>query len=127
MFNEALVVVCEGEVLYEHAPGLSAASLPDDRILWDVIWRHREFELCVAHSHPGCGFPLPSRVDVDTFCAMEKALGRGLLWAITSETHWVCVRRSFENGAFEIIRNDPDDVPLWLVRLREISDYRTKG
>ena len=85
-----VLVDINGDPIHWHRPpGSSGASLPDSRDLWDVIWENRADVLGFAHSHPGGGEPGPSHTDITTFRAVEKALGRRLIWWITSSTHLV--------------------------------------
>ena len=74
--------------IFWHLPeGRTAGSIPDTRILWDVLWDNRETLGGFAHSHPGSGPPAPSQTDLGTFVAVEQALGRRLKWWITSSDH----------------------------------------
>lgn len=78
------------EPIYWHLPlDRSGGALPDSRPLWDVIWENRERLLGFAHSHPGSGIPGPSHEDVTTFAAVEAALGKRLVWWITSADSFV--------------------------------------
>lgn len=71
--------------IYWHLPdGRTAGSIPDTRVLWDVIWDNRDIIGGFAHSHPGSGPPAPSMTDLSTFAAVHQALGRPLKWWITS-------------------------------------------
>ena len=81
----------EGKPLYWHDPqGATCGSIPDSEPLWNFIWTHRDEVAGFAHTHPGGGVPNPSSTDLMTFSAMERALGKRLLWPIvTSEMHIV--------------------------------------
>ena len=92
---ESGVVVSGSDVLYWHTPEMcTSVSIPDSRELWDVLWEHRKSPaIGFAHTHPGDGIPCPSITDLTTFAAIERGLGRRLLWWIVSsdcivEIHW---------------------------------------
>ena len=56
------------------------------------MWEHRKILGGVAHVHPGYGEPTPSHEDVSTWAAVERGLGRRLLWPIITmdrELHYV--------------------------------------
>lgn len=96
MSVEAGVLVAkDGSPIFWHLPvDRSAGYLPDSQDLWEVIWANRDNVLGFAHSHPGSGLPGPSMEDLTTFAAVEAALGRRLIWWITSadqlvEIDWV--------------------------------------
>jgi hypothetical protein len=123
-----VVVDVNGHVIHWHTPpGRTAGSIPDTPDLWSVFWNHREELLGFAHSHPGAGFPGPSHTDVTTFRAVERALGRRLVWWITSENVLaVCqwTRRSRkEPGTWIPVPAADDDWQTrhWLKKLRRIS------
>lgn len=85
MMEVAVVINKQGEPLHWHLPpGRSAASIPDSRDLWDVLWENRNNLAGIAHSHPGGGLPGPSMTDLTTFDACERGLGVRLNWWITS-------------------------------------------
>ena len=126
MTIETGVVVGEGrEPLYWHLPeGRSSGSLPDSRELWDFLWEHRHEVRGFAHSHPGSGWPNPSDTDVTTFAAIEGALGRRLIWWITSADtlvayHWVGPGKHDYKGF--IIQDTAE--PVWVKELRKHSWY----
>jgi hypothetical protein len=111
------------EPLYWHLPqGRAAGSLPDSRELWEVIWGRREDVLGFAHSHPGYGEPSPSQEDLTTFAAIESALGKRLVWWVTSEdsfSEWCWTgpdRLDYRKGPamYE---------PPWIHELRQLSNY----
>lgn len=90
-FREAAVVLVNVNgaptPVYWHAPpGRTAVEIPDDVALWDVLWQNRARLVGVAHTHPGGGVPAPSGTDLATFAAVERALGRPLLWWIVNAT-----------------------------------------
>lgn len=86
MIEVAVVLDNDGQPVYWHEPpGRSSVAIPDSRDLWDAIWENRDNLMGVAHSHPGTGTPVPSQTDVTTFVAVEKALGRKLVWPIITQ------------------------------------------
>lgn len=91
MSIEAGVLVdLDGQPIYWHLPpDRSTVALPDSRELWDVIWENRERVLGFAHTHPGTGMPGPSWEDLTTFEAVERALGKRLVWWILSFDQFV--------------------------------------
>lgn len=75
------------ELFHWHLPaGRTGGSLPDSTNLWDMIWKWHKGGVLegFAHSHHGSGLPSPSWTDTTTFAAIEAALGRRLIWWITS-------------------------------------------
>jgi hypothetical protein len=87
MIEAGVVIGGNGDPIFWHLPeGRTVGSIPDTRVLWDVLWEHRETVMGFAHSHPGSGIPAPSMIDITTFVAIEAALGRRLFWWITSST-----------------------------------------
>lgn len=73
-------------ILWPHDPHRSAGYLPDNQTLWDFLWDNRERLGGVAHTHPWEGPVWASYTDVTTFSAIEKGLGRRLLWPIVTFT-----------------------------------------
>jgi len=97
MIETGVVITRTNEACYWHRPlGRSASYLPDSRTLWDVLWATYQADnlLGFAHSHPGTGAPAPSQEDLSTFGAIEAALGRPLLWWITSADRLIEIRKS---------------------------------
>lgn len=126
MSIEAGVLVdLDCEPIHWHLPaGRHGGALPDSRELWDIIWANRDRLLGFAHSHPGSGTPGPSHEDLTTFAAIEAALGKRLVWWITSqdtfvELCWVGPQRLAYG------RGPGLYTPMWMGRLREESEYRT--
>ncbi len=88
MIELAFVFGEAGNILHWHEPlGCTSGSIPDDRNLWDVLWSRRNVLGGVAHIHPGSGMPQPSHTDVTTFSAIERALGRHLMWPIATSNY----------------------------------------
>lgn len=120
----AVVINSEGQAIYWHEPKeRTSVSLPDSEKLWRVIWDNRQEISGIAHSHPGSGLPGPSEEDVTTFAGIEAALGRRLLWWITSSNRlvvcwWVGPHKySYQVDTVEHAQ------PNWLPKLRKISNY----
>lgn len=125
MSIEAGVLVnLDCEPIYWHLPeGRHVGALPDSRDLWLQIWNNRDQVLGFAHSHPGSGHPAPSYEDLTTFAAVESALGKRLVWWITSEdqfSEWCWIgpdKLDYRKGPaiYE---------PEWMAELRDHSKYR---
>jgi hypothetical protein len=111
------------EVLHWHLPNnRSGGTLPDSRDLWDVIWENRDRVMGFAHSHPGSGTPMPSYEDVTTFASVEAALGKRLVWWITSsdgfsEWCWVGPKK------LDYAQGPALYQPEWISELRHRSEY----
>jgi hypothetical protein len=101
MMETALVFDREGKTIYWHEPeGRSSGSLPDSEALWDFLWDNRDRLGGVAHTHPWSGAAGPSQTDVTTFAAIEKALGRQLLWPVVTFTEVANVVRNTVTGGW---------------------------
>lgn len=136
MIETAVVIGPEGP-LYWHVPaGRTAGSIPDSRELWDVLWEHRKYLIGVAHTHPGSGIPAPSWTDITTFVAIQKGLGRELVWWIASMNHFIeldgvalpndwnsepcnCIAACFPGRVDYRIRHPRE--PSWVEPLRKLS------
>lgn len=95
MIETALVFDKDGKTIHWHEPpGRNGGALPDSRDLWDVLWENRDRLGGVAHTHPWEGPTSPSQTDLTTFDAVERALGRQLLWPVVSFTHILYVVRN---------------------------------
>lgn len=101
-------------------PGRHVAALPDSRELWEVIWENRNQVLGFAHSHPGSGVPGPSWTDITTFVAVEKALGRQIVWWICSDTNIVACRQIGKNPNWVATEFNGENLS-WLPKLRALS------
>jgi hypothetical protein len=132
MMETGCVIGMHDEVLFWHEPnGRSAGSLPDDRKLWDVLWdaHQRGILAGFAHSHPGFGRPEPSFLDIETFVAIENALGRALAWWITSGDKLIRVFTTINNvrarGRYLSTVPLPEaGTTPWLSELRQRSNYK---
>lgn len=95
MMETALVFDLHGKTIHWHEPrGRSGGSLPDSRDLWDVLWENRDRLGGVAHTHPWDGPASPSGTDITTFDAVERALGKQLLWLVVTFTDVLGVVRN---------------------------------
>jgi len=122
MREAGVVIGGDGEPIFWHSPeNRSIVSLPDSRLLWDVLFENRECLSGFAHSHPGGGTPGPSYEDVTTFAAVEAGLGRRLLWYIASSDAvvvlwWVGPERlAYAKATLE-------EAPTWADELRRLSN-----
>lgn len=126
MREAGVVIGGDGEPIFWHSPAArSAVSLPDSRLLWDVLFENRERLSGFAHSHPGGGTPGPSYEDVTTFAAVEAGLGRRLLWWIASADEvvvlwWVGPER------LAYARATLEEAPTWVAELRRLSNNEEK-
>lgn len=83
----ALVFGHEGETLAWHEPnGRHSGGLPDSAALWRFIEANIPNIGGVAHTHPWIGPARPSFTDVTTFRAIERGIGRVLVWPIFTFT-----------------------------------------
>lgn len=101
MMETALVFDLNGKTIYWHEPaGRTSGSLPDSQDLWDVLWENRHRLGGVAHTHPWNGPAVPSTTDVTTFAAVEKGLGKHLLWPVVTFNDVLYVVRNplYEQG-----------------------------
>lgn len=92
MMETAVVFGRDCKPLYWHEPkGRTSGSLPDDRALWEILFKHREKGgtgklVGVAHTHPWEGPAWPSQTDLTTFRAVEQGLGQTLIWPVVTFT-----------------------------------------
>ena len=98
-----------GGVLWMDA-STSPSALPDSRLRWEAIWRHRDELDVIAHSHPA-GPPAFSGEDRSTMAAIDAALGRELTYAV------VTIDAIIYRGPGAVVDQDP----TWVVRLRSES------
>ena len=107
-------------IFWHLPPGRTAGSIPDTRVLWDVIWENREILKGIAHSHPGSGIPSPSHIDLTTFKAIEQALGRSLIWWITSADSMIVIA-SITPFDYRWVPVPKEEERPWAEDLRKIS------
>ena len=121
MIETGVVINVDGEAIYWHQPpGRTAVSIPDTRLLWDVLWEYRKTLWGFAHSHPGSGIPKPSLTDLSTFLAIEQALGRHLSWWITSTEKLISCTRQAESQSYRSVVISTE--PPWAGELRLRSE-----
>ena len=88
----ALVFDKEGKTIAFHEPaGRGPENIPDTRSHWEVLEENWDRLGGVAHVHPWSGNAIPSPTDVTTFRAIEKGLGKILLWVVVTfdqVTYW---------------------------------------
>lgn len=122
---EAGVVITSAGPVYWHLPqNRTGGSLPDSRVLWDVLWEHRKDpNLGFAHSHPGTGEPSPSWTDITTFVAVEKGLGRRISWWIASGTGFI--ELSWTGPEKQDYRQRVVEETSWVPALRAASEYES--
>lgn len=83
MIETAVVIDKTGKPIHwPEYQGATGGSIPDSRPLWEVLWESRHDLGGVAHTHPWSGVAAPSFEDVTTFNAVERGLGRRLIWPI---------------------------------------------
>jgi len=83
MIEVAMVFDKEGKALFWLGPrDHTSSSIPDSQVMWQRIWEYRDIIGGVAHTHPWDGHPWPSDTDVTTFSAVERGLGKRLIWPI---------------------------------------------
>ena len=134
MIEAAVVIGHNGHPMYWHCPNESSGYIQDSRKLWEYLWDKRKLIAGIAHTHPGSGLPGPSRTDLTTFSAIERALGRRLCWWILSQdrtvlaqhmvlftTEDLATRYGCEKEAAYRTIGIPE--PFWAAELRERSEY----
>ena len=93
MVLETIVVFdLDGRAIYWHEPDdRSGGYIPDSDDLWDFLWANKDRLGGYAHTHPWNGEACPSGTDLSTFAALEKGLGKHLLWPVVTFTEMVLV------------------------------------
>jgi len=95
MAHETIVVFdIHGKALYWHDKDATTGYVPDADDLWDVLWENKDHLGGFAHTHPWEGAAIPSHTDLTTFAAVEKGLGKSLLWPILTFHRMTCVVRN---------------------------------
>lgn len=141
MMEAGVVIDIHDQPIFWHVPtDRTGGSLPDSRQLWDVLWdAHQRGALKgFAHTHPGSGVPGPSSTDIETFRAIEQALGRPLEWWITSHDNFVKIWLVENVHTYWVEGHRPEYVSSigledsryiehlscpWLEELRRLSNY----
>jgi proteasome lid subunit RPN8/RPN11 len=135
MFEAGVVVGQNETVLAWHVPsGRSSGFLPDSADLWTTLWNDREHLVGFAHTHPGSGVPAPSSIDLTTFAAIEKGLGRRLEWWIASSDRLISVTMTgmmgssrAADGTYAFSVCEVLKEPSWLAELRQRSLIATNN
>jgi len=107
-------------------PNGSGVYIPDSRSLWDILWDNRERLGGVAHTHPFYGRPGPSETDVTTFSAVERGLGKRLLWPIVTFNGVATYQWDEEIAAYAGIIDNPLGVEH-IETLRRLSREVSNG
>lgn len=122
MIETAMVFDDQGGTILWHEPcGRTAGSIPDTRDLWEVIWENRGRLGGIAHTHPWDGEAWPSLTDVTTFDAIERALGKRLLWPIATFTEVRYFAKNVITGHYVEVGDPTFPNPLEIELLREKS------
>jgi hypothetical protein len=124
MHEVAMVFDKEGRAM--RWSGGESASLPDSSDLWNFLWENREQVMGVAHSHPWDGPTRPSGTDLTTYTAIERGLGRKLVWPIITMTHdqYFSICDSNEDVYFEVFA--PFHTEEWKNNIEELR-RRSRG
>ena len=127
MMEVALVFDRNGNTICFHDPkGSTGGSIPDSRDLWEVLWENRDRLGGVAHTHPWDGPAHPSLTDLTTFDAVERALGKQLLWPVVSFTEMTCVVRNPLYGNGDVTHRWTAAGPL-TITIEGIEELRDRG
>jgi hypothetical protein len=121
-----LVNVDTNEVIDWNLPGgRSSVCLPHSRSHWEAIWNNRHLHLGFAHTHPGSGVPAPSHEDITTFDAIERGIGKPLIWWILTQDSMiqVVVNRADLSYVSAKVKGDAE-LPDWVRQLRQVSYER---
>jgi len=125
MIETALVFDKQGKTIHWHEPpNRTSGSIPDAQDLWDVLWDNRHRLGGVAHTHPWSGMANPSQTDLTTFAAVEKGLGRLLLWPVVTFSDVAYIVRDRSTGLYTRID------PKWLrhqVSIEGIDELRRRS
>ena len=114
--REVCFLIGRGDaILYADASN-SPAALPDSRLRWEAIWRHRDELEVIVHSHPA-GPAAFSAEDRSTMEALDAALGKQLRYCV------VAPRVTITSPDEQIL--DPE--PWWAALLRLASGMRKRG
>ena len=125
MTREVIVVFDEnGKAIYWHDQDASSGYVPDADDLFYVLWEHKDHLGGFAHTHPWDGPAAPSGIDLTTYAALEKGLGKHLLWPVVTFTDLVCVVRNpiFNEGGAMWTLAGPLTIEFdWIDELRRRS------
>jgi len=115
-----------GKAFHWHDENAETGYVPDSDDLFDVIWDNRHRFAGFAHTHPWNGSAAPSGMDLTTFEAIEKSLGKRCLWPVVSFTEIMLVVRNPVTGDF--VPFDPNYLTVefdWIDELRRRSGSTT--
>lgn len=118
----AMVFNNKGETLYIHQPvGRTGISLPDSQDLWAILWENKDQLGGVAHTHPWYGDPWPSATDLTTWDALERGLGKLLLWPVVTLNTVAVFQRQSLDEQFNLISIKTVPYPIDVENLRKLS------
>jgi hypothetical protein len=126
MQEAGVLVDFRGNPIYWHLPAnRGTVVLPDSRDLWKAFEEKRDRIYGYAHSHPGSGMPAASAEDITSFSAIERGLGRRLVWWIATATD---IKHYLWRGPDEYLYRGYADTMVphgfaWLDELRNLSHY----
>jgi len=100
-------------------------AIPDSKNLWDLIWKHREQLGGIGHTHPFTGPSWPSQTDVTTFSAIERGLGKRLIWPIITLSEVICFQWQGPDKLYYVPICYPN--PSTIDTLRQLSTQGVKN
>jgi len=108
--------------------GSSEGAIADSNVLWHRIWTARDELGGIAHSHPWNGPANASHTDVTTFAAIERGLGKRLIWPIVTMTHvnffaW----DEKEKQYLDVMQVDFRDTEQWHNAVKTLRQLSTGG
>jgi proteasome lid subunit RPN8/RPN11 len=127
MIEVAMVFDKKGNALFWLGPKEHTSSyIPDSQVMWQRIWEHRDIIGGVVHTHPWNGAPFPSETDTTTWHAIERALGKKLIWPIVSMDDVTYFRRFQKDGVefYQAVNFKPKNTTHWMknvIELRRLS------
>jgi len=130
MIETAFVFDIEGKIIYWHEPhGRSGGSLPDSRSLWLVLWENKVRLGGVAHSHPWDGPADASHTDITTFSAVERGLGKNLIWPVVTMTEISYWLLNENVGEYQCLHPDwvNFDKESWMKNIKELRQKSQGG
>lgn len=127
MIEVALVFDQDGKAIFWPSVPGSAGSIPDNRNLWDRLWENRRILGGVAHTHPWIGEVWPSATDLTTFSAIERGLGRKLIWPILTLDQVKYYVRSDDEGTYSTTRPAIVESAAWNENMKELRRLSQNG
>lgn len=104
MLETSLVFDYEGKTIgWDEPEGRNSGWLPDSDHLWDdLLWPNRKGRLCGhAHTHSSDSILGFSSRDLRSFAAIEKGLGRRLVWVVVTPTQAIAACYNEKKGLYE--------------------------